>query len=197
MNRTLRAFTRAIALAGTIASTAAAQTTITQHTTGTEDAFPLFIGQSLTVPGSGSWNSLTFTFFRNGGVASAAGSLYLLTSEYLGSPLALSASTPSFLAKSTSINVGGYTFDPSVTLLGSTQYFFYTDAEILVGGSNVDAYAGGQAYLGNTASYAAFSGDANFKLTGVSTVPEPSTYLLTASGLVVVLGLARRRRRVG
>ena len=62
---------------------------------GTGFGFP---GQSITTPTGGPWDNLTFNWFDSPGanivgIPIAGGTLFLLSSEYLGTPAALSSST--------------------------------------------------------------------------------------------------------
>jgi hypothetical protein len=185
-----------VALIGGVANGAV----ITEFTAGTASASALFVGQSLTTPAGGPWNQLSFNFLSDtlgGTTPSGAGTLFLLTSSYAGTPAGLSSLTPGFLAQSQSLAGGIYSFAPSVTLQPSTPYFFYTDSSILVSGSNSDAFPGGNAFLssGSGVSYSAFGGDANFRLSGAVAVPEPGTLLLLSLGLAAVC-LKRHRSRV-
>ena len=84
----------------------------------------------------------------------AAGSLFLLTQEYLGLPGNLGAGTPGFVAQSQRIEQGQYVFAPSVTLKGGTKYWFYAywtpgTAGIVspITGFSEDAYPGGDMYV--------------------------------------------------
>jgi hypothetical protein len=158
----------------------------------------LFPGQSVTT-GSSSlpWNNITFNWFSDvpATTPTAFGTLFLLSSEYLGTPAALSAATPGFLAQSQSISGGQYIFDPSVTLQANTQYFFYANA----GGRFISAilpgtYVGGSAY-GSNSSNTPFSSslaglDVTFRLSGT---PIPTPALLP--GLVGMGVVAFRKRR--
>jgi len=170
---------------------------ISEFTGGTASASPQFAGQSLTTAAGGPWNSLTFNFFSDtagGTTPSAAGTLFLLSSAYSGTPAALNAATPGFIAQSQSIAGNIYQFNPSVTILGSTQYFFYSNAQLLVSGANSDAFAGGTAFL-SSGSYAPFDGDANFRLSGAvgAAVPEPGTLALLGSAVLAMFAARRRR----
>jgi hypothetical protein len=175
---------------------------ITQFVGGTAGAATLFPGQSFTTVAGGPFDNITFNFFsdNNGGTTpSAAGVLFILSQEYLGTPSDLSISTAGFLAESTGVVGGIFQFDPTVTLQGVTQYFVYSDTSFLVSGANSDAYVGGGAYISSAAgsSYVAFAGDANFRLSGVqqaATVPAPGTLALACLSLVVLAAAQRRRK---
>ncbi len=73
---------------------------------------------------------------------------------------------------------------PSVFTIGAVNYTISRD--LLTGGVRIDPPG-----LGGVA------GDAQTIRGFVSTVPEPSTYLLMASGLAVLGFWSRRRRSVG
>ncbi len=72
----------------------------------------------------GPFDNINFNFVD---AVNPTGDLFILTQAYAGTPPALSGTTPGFLAESTGVSGGVYQFDPTVTLSGSTQYFFYVD----------------------------------------------------------------------
>jgi PEP-CTERM motif len=152
-------------------------------------------GESVTTPAGGPWNNITFNWYdQTARFPLAAGTLFVLTQEYLGLPGALSSLTPGFVASSQSIVAGVYIFDPLVTLSPNTQYFFYANASMNLSGSSIDIYAGGSVYDDNGPSAPNFektaTQDANFTLSAA--VPEPASTILVGACL---LGLAVRRLR--
>ncbi|MFO0847036.1 MAG: hypothetical protein U0871_00545 [Gemmataceae bacterium] len=163
-----------------------------------------FSGQSLLTPAGGPWNNLAFSFFSDQAatVPSAAGTLYLLTQEYLGTPAGLSAATPGFVAASTSVSAGAYLFAAGVTVQPNTPYFVYSDSQVPTNGRTTPGtYPDGIYYIagGSGTNYGQFpAADAFFRLTGdvaaVNAVPAPAGLILAGLGLPA-LGLVRRVRR--
>jgi hypothetical protein len=160
------------------------------------------LGQSLTTPIGGPWNNLTFNWFDTGGTPNsgvpnpiATGTLFLLNQQYLGTPGALSAATPGYIAQSQNIAIGMYLFSGNVIIQPNTTYFFYTNQTVPNNSGDGDVIAG-SAYgdIGSGGTYVSFNGiDARFRLQG-NVVPEPSGILLAASGLAA--GLLGRRRTI-
>jgi len=199
----------------------AAPIVIQQNTTGAEATVLTGFsdGQSATTPTGGPWNDIGFNFARclepsgtsclsTANPPFALGGLYLLTQIYDGTPAGLSTATPGFLARTTTIAGGVWTFDPRVTLNSSTQYFFYMDTafngpEVLF--SSANPYAGGQYFEANSGNGPAYGADdsilANldhvFALTGnpVNSVPEPGTAALMLFGVAGLAGAETLRRR--
>src|SRR5206468_3169953 len=117
---------------------------------------------------------------------------------YLGTPANLSSATPGFLGQATASG-GFYTFNPSLTLLPATQYFFYENALIpadsITGGNS---YAGGQFYVALTTNENFFGlpESFNFRVTGspINGVPDSaSTFVLLLVSVVALFGLNRLR----
>lgn len=163
--------------------------TITNNTGGTSNGLAAF-GQSFTTPNGGPWENIRFNFFRLSQNPLASGTLFLLTSEYLGTPSALSSATPGFLASTATIVSNQWSFT-GVTLNPNTQYFALTTSEITIAGSLTNTYAGGALYASNgDANFRAVSSgsrDLNFQVDGdVAQVPEPATNLFTAAGLALI-----------
>jgi hypothetical protein len=153
-------------------------------------------GQSVTTPVGGPFDNILFNWYNSTGAPTAAGSLFALTQSYTGTPAALSAATPGFLASTSTINSGVYVFTPGVTLQGNTQYFFYATVPILNQGAAIGTYPGGNLYAANdtTVSFSNVAGqDANFTLSGTTAgVPEPSSLLLFGAGLLAVAFFRQR-----
>jgi len=191
---------------GTLVLTA--QPSIVINTAGTTPGSSgSYYGESFTTPGGGPWTNITFSFFSDQGVTpTAAGTAYLFTVPYTGTPGGLAASgsqslvrtgadpraAAGFLAASTGISGGAYVFPASVVLQPSTQYYVYANAPdsnfpggILTGG----AFAGATLFVatGSNAAFAPVAGAANFRVAG-SLVPPASSVTLTASPNPAMLG---------
>ena len=137
--------------------------TVEQVGTGQTGTSNNYLGQSITIPGTSSFNNLRFSWEGSMSMELtapsapgpiAAGDLLILTQEYLGLPASLAASTPGFLARAERIEAGQYVFAPSVMLKGGTKYWFYsswTPGSIRVfnpiTGFSEDGYAGGDMYI--------------------------------------------------
>jgi hypothetical protein len=179
---------------------AASGATILQNTGGTLGVVTNFFGESFTTPAGGPWSNITFNFFSDipATTPTAAGTAFLLTQEYLGTPASLNSSVPGFLAASTSVSSGHYNFDPTLVLQTNTKYFLYENASLATSGGN--AIAGGNAYFAvdSTTNFAPAPvlppglglQAANFLLSGTPTntaVPEPTSLLGSLIGLSCLL----------
>lgn len=192
------------ALLGAVATSAHA-TVVVQNLGGpTVTPTNFYYGESFLTPADFLYYNLTFNFYSNvpATTPSAAGTAFLLTQPYNGTPSALSMTTPGFLTESTSATGGVYTFNPNFVLLTSTEYYLYSNAPLIVSGNNL--VANEQAYFSSGATTAFIStlgGTNNFTLNGtrigVPLVPEPSpkTALYVLSGAVGLGFVVMRRRR--
>jgi len=153
---------------------------------GLGSTLPNFVGQSFTTGPATQYSDITFSFYADSATnpatnafADADQQYLLLSSEYLGTNGALSNATPGYLATTLTTTNNQWVFDPSVTLMGNTQYWLYGTGDALaqsfaVGGG--DPYAGGQRYHsgggpGNTFS-AQTGTDLAFTVDGTP-VPQP------------------------
>jgi len=194
-----------IVLAATV-SPAPAQI-ILQVTSGQGTAIAFF-GQSFTTPAGGPWSEITFNFYATPATGTtpastpvAAGTAFLLTQEYLGTPAALSTSTPGFLAQSIGVFGGVYAFPPSVVLNPGTEYWIYENASMTITGNDTGGSPAGAAYFAATSNTNFSLGVgpeeiANYRLGAdeFGLTPVPPSILLTAAALLCV-GLYQARRR--
>ena len=182
--------------------------TILQVTYGTGTSEPSYFGQSFTMPSGGTWNNITFNFYSTpagpatpASTPAAAGTAFLLTEEYLGTPAALSSSTPGYLAQSTSISGGMYIFPPGVVLSPGTKYWIYENGSMITTGSGTGGSPAGAAYFANTATsnFDPSGGGqvTNYNLSSgaLSVTAVPPSFPLTVVGLLCV-GLYLTRRRL-
>jgi hypothetical protein len=166
-----------------------------------DDHNTFFPGQSVTTPGGGPFNTISFNFFDGVGNPTAFGNLFILTQEYLGTPANLSTLTPGFLTKSTGISAGVYQFDSSVTLAPNTHYFFYATSSFDINFSSPNPYAGGSFYVAGGPFQKIPESDADFRLTGQQIplgqpVPLPSALSLGLTLLPAAMLVRRFRRRI-
>jgi hypothetical protein len=140
------------------------------------------VGQSVTIPGSGFFNNIKFSWYSAPSSLphpSAWGGLYILIQPYDGVPCGMNAATPGVVAHSSSTDPDEYVFDSDVKLRGGVKYWFYTDSPLpfVLYDIVTDEYPEGDMYLAiRNSAYArlpltgAWVGyaDANFKLTGTA-----------------------------
>lgn len=178
----------ALAIAGR-----ASAATIVEVTGGT-DTSTFYPGQSVTTPGSGPYDNLTFNWFNSLNAPAAYGTLFLLSQTYTGTPAALNTFTPGYMAQATAAG-NLYTFASGVTLQSSTQYFFFANGQGDISGYSTNVYSGGNMSFGdNTGFYPDVGSDANFRLSGVAAIPEPEAYAMMLAGLGLMGFVARRRK---
>ena len=162
----------------------------------------VFSGQSFTVIAPGPANNIIFNFYSDAAatIPSAFGTGYLLDSQYLGTPSALSNATPGFLGQAVAVG-GFYTFNPALTLNPATQYFFYTDTAGAVNGGS--GYTGGNRYSsgGSATPYISNFSSTNFTVQGTLVAaaggaPEldPRGTGLAFTAMLCLFGLTTRRK---
>jgi hypothetical protein len=184
-------------------------------------------GQSFTTPSFGSDLLLTEVDFGgdlNNGESGTGepGNLFLLSQQYLGSPLLLSSATPGFLAES---NLGSIYFDSSFGIYGSTavsfsftsggglelvpgsQYWVYDNSATGWDPQWTDnqAYTGGNLYMAvpqGTSSDNTYGGSSyptttsyQFKVQATPLgVPEPTAWILLLLNSPIVVYILRKAR---
>ena len=198
-----RSFAASLGLAAMLASSQAFGGVIVQNTGGPSFGIDIaFLGQSFTTPSGGPWDDVTFNFYSNvpPTTPTAAGTAFLLSQEYLGTPSNLSSSTPGFLGESTGITGGRYVFPAALELQPGNQYFVYGNRALPehTGGNSI---SGGMEYITRLPWVNWVSADglsANFTLSGdvVSGVPEPSPLMVSVTALLG-FGLLQRYRANG
>ncbi len=171
--------------------------TIASNTAGTQSSLAGYDwGQSFTPVAGGPFDNIVFNLYSSTGAPDAAGTGFLLSTAYAGTPSALSSSTLGFLGSATASG-GFYAFAPSLTLLSGTEYFFYENAPLgSILGNNL--FPGNSYYfsLDNSIYANGAPNSINFTVTGTATVtPEPSSLLLLGPGMLGLIGTARRKLR--
>jgi hypothetical protein len=127
---------------------------VTAGATGTWN----FAGQSVTIPGTGSYANARFNWYTLKGTPTAFGALYVLDREFLGVPGDLGPSTPGYVGRADATVEGNpgvldevkgeYVLPAAVTLRGGTRYWFYTNKQgNFVASFDTDIYPGGDAYM--------------------------------------------------
>ena len=193
----------AAAACSILAVTSAGADVIVQNATAsTTTGTAYYVGESFQTPADFLYYNLTFNFYSDvpATTPTAAGTAFLLSQPYTGTPAALSVTTPGFLTESTGSTGGIYTFNPNFVLLTGAEYYLYTNAALTVSGG--DVFPNATTYLSGRAAgdFAAIATNADFSVNGTRVglplVPEPSsqTALYVLSG-VVGLGFVVLRRR--
>jgi hypothetical protein len=192
-----------LAVAPLLPSVSLRADTIAEYIEGTGEQISAdYRGQSFTTSPGGPFNNAAFNFFSASmtspiGHPYASGTAFLFSMPFAGGPADMSSMSPGFLGQATApngTNEGVWTFDPGMTLLGDTQYYFYmrTLSSLITGGGT---YAGGNGYIvsGCCASdpWQANSNSYNFRVT----VPETGRPLwLLALSAFGLFGLHRLTR---
>lgn len=174
--------------------TGARANTIAENTGGLSSGAVGFFGQSFTTVTVSPESNIAFNFFSDVPAMTpyAVGTGFLLSMQYTGAPSGLSSSTPGFLGQASAAG-GFYTFNPSLTLLPGTQYFFYENA-VVTGISFGNVYAGGHLYVTPDVvdPFASDPRSFNFRVTGSAAngVPDAaSTWTLLLLGVTATFGL--------
>src|SRR5215469_4680657 len=125
MNKLILVLSGSLLLGMTIP--ASAVTLASDNTIGTSNCCAA-LGESVTTPDGGPWDTITFNFIAEteGGSPTvvgpfAIGSLYVLSQAYAGLAGDLSSSTPGFFGFTSTINNGVWDFS-GLTLQPDTQY---------------------------------------------------------------------------
>jgi hypothetical protein len=188
-----------IAALMTVCPTLMRADTIAQNTGGFNNSSSgIYWGQSFTTVTSGPESNIAFNLFSDVPATTpyALGTGFLLSMAYTGTPSSLSSATPGFLGQANASG-GFYTFNPSLTLLPNTQYFFYENAVLgSISGNNL--YLGGHYYSSHSDSDGFFgaSNSINFRVTGSPAgVPDAgTTFSLLSFALLGVVALRRKLR---
>ena len=172
--------------------------TVAENTGGTSVGGNGFYGQSFTTTTLLPENNIAFNFFSDvmSTTPLAAGTGFLLSAVYFGTPAALSPATPGFLGMAPASG-GFYTFSPALTLQPNTQYFLYQNGLALPGGTYGNVYAGGLAYFTSTSDTTYIPNidgqSNNFRVTGTP-VPETQASALFLFGALGFVALTAAKR---
>ena len=168
--------------------------TIDSFTSGNAVTIANYWGQSFTTPAGGPWEDLTFNFYTSPNDVTitpiAAGTGYLLTQQYTGTPANIGSFAPGFLAASTDISNNEYVFAPSVQLLAGTVYYFYENASINICADPSLPASSSYIASGSASPFTNFGNPADFTLSGniaAGSVPEPLTAVLALMGLCSII----------
>ena len=182
------------------AATNVSATVVAESTVVISSGGPVFVGQSFTVLGSGSFTNIVANFFSDEPASTplAAGTGFLLSTAYTGSAGALSSSTPGYLGQA--VGSGGlYSFGSSVTLVAGTQYFLLSNEAMTLSGSTAESYAGGILSLSSSSSNnftIAPGQDAAFRISGTaaSSTPDGGSTLALLGLALGAVAVVRRKR---
>ena len=174
------------------------QNTAGTFTTASLPGFcPCYFGMTFTTPNGGPWNNITFTSYGTPAVGStpasnpqAAGTGFLLTQPYFGTPANLSSSTPGYVASTSTIAGGFWTFSPTVVLNPNTQYWAYANAPLPNGTGTNNGQPGAtlpNLFYTQSASQNFLEGEGvvNFALGGTPVSSGTCSYTVSPGGLTV------------
>lgn len=145
-----------------------------------------YVGQSLSIPGSGTYGSVRFNWYLFDGTPTAFGTVFVLDREFLGLPGELGPSTPGYIGQADAIIEGNpgpldkvkgeYVFPAAMTLRAGTQYWFYTNKQgSFIYSFDTDIYPGGDLYVTGINTYPFHKSPAGGRFTtGGVWVPPPA-----------------------
>lgn len=202
--RVLKTLPMATVLAlGTVAAQAA---TISAETRGRDAVRASYYMQSVEIGPGADWSNISFAFDKDKGrgfSAYAAGDLFILSEQYLGTPKGVNKSTDGFVAKSTGVTANGFwKFKNSLTLQANTTYYFVMGnrqpaERVRIFGWNDPSAPGYSTSNGAKRNYSAGNNDLDYTLRGeaIAAVPTPASALMLISALVGFGAVRNRRRR--
>lgn len=143
-----------------------------------------YAGQSVTIPGSGNYAGVHFTWYTFHGTPTAFGTIFVLDREFLGVPGDLGPSTPGYIGQAEAVIEGNpgvlddvkgeYVFPAGMTLRAGTKYWFYTNKQgSFVASFDTDIYPGGDAYATGYFSNPFRKLPASGRMVGGVLVPAP------------------------
>jgi hypothetical protein len=150
-------------------------------------------GQSVTIPGTGAYGAVRFSWYTFHGAATAFGTLFVLDREYLGLPGDLGPSTPGYVGQADAVIEGNpgplddvkgeYVFPAEMTLKGGSKYWFYTNKMgSFCGSFDTDIYTGGDMYVSGYYLVPFRKAPASGRMTGPNTyVPPPAGVYVDAN----------------
>jgi hypothetical protein len=151
-----------------------------------------FAGQSVTIPGSGSFANVRFNWYTYRGIPTAFGTLYVLDREFLGVPGDLGPSTPGYVGRADATIEGNpgvlddvkgeYVLPATVTLRGGAKYWFYTTRQgSFVASFDTDIYPGGDAYMTGYPTNPFRKSPASGRMVNGTYVPPPAGVFIDAN----------------